>query len=351
MAKKKKHEEHENLERWLVSYADFITLLFATFVILYALSQLDLAKFKLLKVSLNEAFTPTIFSGKQDTILTNQGDKLLNESKQGDDVNILPPINPNLEEKKMEEAKKEVEEEIVKEKIEGVSVKIDKRGLIISLVDSIFFDPGSAFLKSGALEALNKVAGVIKKKFPGYHIRIEGHTDSLPISSAVFPSNWELSASRASSVVRHFISKFSIDKDLFSAVGYADTVPIAPNNIESGRKKNRRVEIVILNSKTTEAEAKAPNNFADKPAEPIKNNKKNTEQSGSVEIFSGDKTEGKSIDFDKLENNQENTPEKTDHSGQINQPAENKTEHKDNAKSEKQTSEDIIKNITTSKSH
>lgn len=260
MAKKKHKEEHENLERWLVSYADFITLLFATFVVLYALSQIDLAKFKLLKISISQAFSPTIFrdKGGSQAILPDQGEKILNESKQGDNVNIMPPINPNLEVKQMEKAKEAVEKEIKKANIKGVSVKVDKRGLVISLVDSVFFDSGSAAIKKEAVKALDKVALTIKKEFISNKIRVEGHTDTDPINTAMFPSNWELSAARASSVVRHLISRFKMTKETFSAVGYADSIPLVPNTTFESKQKNRRVEIVILNTKSSELEATTP---------------------------------------------------------------------------------------------
>lgn len=259
MGRKKKHEEHENLERWLVSYADFITLLFATFVVLYALSQLDLAKFKLLKISLSEAFAPTLLQGKgsESAVMESKGETVLNESRQGDDVNILPPINPNLELKKMEQAKEEIQEKISKEKIEGVSAKVDSRGLVISLMDSVFFDSGSAALKAKAIKTLDKVAIMLKKDFPGNQIRVEGHTDSDPISSAIYPSNWELAGARASTIVRRFISSFKMNPQKFSAVGYADSVPLVPNSTRENKQKNRRVEIVVLNSTTAGQEAKS----------------------------------------------------------------------------------------------
>jgi chemotaxis protein MotB len=296
MARKKKPEEHENLERWLVSYADFITLLFATFVVLYALSQMDLAKFKDLKISLSEAFAPTIFHGKgsDSNILDKRGESVLNESRQGDNVNIIPPINPNLELKQMDKVKEEIEKAVKEGKIEGVSVKQDTRGLVISLMDSVFFDSGSARLKNDSMKILNNVALEIKKNFPGNKIRIEGHTDSDPISSAVFPSNWELSAARAASVVRHFIKSFKMPKESFSAVGYADSVPIATNKTRDGREKNRRVEIVILNSETSKLEPGAT------PGEPVETASATTPEKKDDEIIiiKGGRTSG---DINELE--------------------------------------------------
>jgi len=255
MAKKKKHEEHENLERWLVSYADFITLLFATFVVLYALSQLDLAKFKLLKVSIQDAFSNTLIQGKgaEKEVFESSGKDVLNESKQGDDVHILPPIAPNLEPKQMEKVKEEMEKSIEKGELKGVGVKMESRGLVITLMNSVFFDSGNAAVNPESAKILDKVAFLIKKNFPSNQISVEGHTDNTPSNSTLYPSNWELSSARASSVVRYLISRFKMSKNLFLAVGYAEVKPVSLNDTEPGRQKNRRVEVVILNSPPTKA--------------------------------------------------------------------------------------------------
>ena len=253
MGKKHKHEEHENLERWLVSYADFITLLFATFVVLYALSQIDLAKFKDMKLAMNDAFAPSFFKGKgsQSAMLDKAGTQILNENKKGDNVNILPQINPNLEVAKMEGAQKEIEESLKEANVEGVSAKVDSRGLVITLLDGVLFNPASAIIRPEAIETLNKLAVILKRDFSENKIRIEGHTDSDAISSSIYPSNWELSSARACSVVRYLISSFKMKKELFSAIGYADSIPIASNGSIVGKEKNRRVEIVITNDTLT----------------------------------------------------------------------------------------------------
>lgn len=311
MAKKKKHEEHENLERWLVSYADFITLLFAVFVVLYALSQLDLAKFKDLKISLSEAFAPTIFKGKgsDSSMMESRGESVMQENRKGDQVHILPQINPQLELKKMQETKEGIEKAIEKGDLKGVSVKVDKRGLVISLVDSIFFDSGSAGIKPNAIKNLDKIAITLKKNFTSNKIRIEGHTDSDPISTAVFPSNWELSSARASSVVRHFINRFKMDKATFSAVGYADSVPLDTNNTSDGKQKNRRVEIVILNETTQAQEAGGDTSTADS----TNSSDTSTEnKNDDIEIISGGR---KRASFNELEEKKE-TPEETEETGE-----------------------------------
>lgn len=319
MSKKKKHEEHENLERWLVSYADFITLLFATFVVLYALSQLDLEKFKLLKISINRAFSPpSVFSDQGPSIMQKQEGEILPNESQGIDSSVIPLISPNLEEKKMEEVKQEIEKTIEKNNIEGVSAKVDSRGLVISLLDSVFFDSGSAYIRPQAVKILDKVAFMIKKDFTGNKIRVEGHTDPDPISTAVFPSNWELSAARASSVVRHFISRFKMPENSFSAVGYADTIPIAPNNTIQGKQKNRRVEIVILNSKTSKLEASGQSGLAspEKPQEP------QDKPEDNIQILKGGRTGSNIQELESAPSKPEPEPTPEENTGPINMPVQ-----------------------------
>lgn len=314
MGKKKKHEEHENLERWLVSYADFITLLFATFVVLYALSQLDLAKFKDMKISLAQAFAPTIFKSPPGPGpgMTPGNESILPDDKPGiDGTNVIPDFNPNMEVKKAEEAKQEIEEAIKAGDLEGVDAKLDKRGLVISLVDSIFFDSGSAAVKNEAIKNLDKVALIIKTKFPKNKIRIEGHTDSSPISTSVFPSNWELSAARASSVVRHFIQRYKMPKNTFSAVGYADSVPVASNNTTEGKQKNRRVEIVILNSSTLDQENSSGSTFASANSSSKTDNKDN-EKDTQIQIIKGGKIRANISDVETTtEETQENASDES----------------------------------------
>ena len=250
MARKKHAEEHVNLERWLVSYADFITLLFATFVVLYALSQIDLAKFKDLKISLAKAFSsaPTILQGDEG-VLNKKGNDVMDAGGQMDNQNIIPPLldapYAKKEESTFQDAIKNLDGKKINS-IKGVKAEITERGLIIKLVGNIFFESSTATIKKESYKTLEEVGNMIKTKFPNHLIRVEGHTDNQLMSSSFYPSNWELSSARASSIVRFMISNYGISKDRFSALGYADSRPITSNNTEEGRKKNRRVEIVIL---------------------------------------------------------------------------------------------------------
>jgi chemotaxis protein MotB len=274
MAKKKKHEEHENLERWLVSYADFMTLLFATFVVLYALSQIDVSSYANLQDSIRQAFAaPSVMEGSE-SILPNSANSILDPTGAGGppspDDSFVPPImeyiSAKYEEKSFKDIKKDIEKMEKSGEIEGVDVTMDDRGLHINLKDSdLFFRSGDAKLKPNTYKTLNKIADLIHKKFARHLIRIEGHTDNVPIKSDRYPSNWELSSARACSVARFFIDQKDMDPTLISAIGYSDTKPLVGNNTEKNRRKNRRVEILVLKNKLAGSEPKG--NETIKPSE------------------------------------------------------------------------------------
>lgn len=260
MGKKHKHPEHENLERWLVSYADFITLLFATFVVLYALSQADLAKFKEVSAAIKQAFNPAksvmenpggIMKGTPDAkILKDSGNSILDK--------VIPKFPENAQEhgslepitKAIQAINSDIQKMNVKagfkgeESISQTTLKVQERGIVISFASSLFFEPGSAGLKPQAYSVLSTVRDALAKEKRIVHV--EGHTDSLPITTAVYPSNWELSSARASSVVRFLLSGKQLSPSTLAAVGYGSSRPIASNATPEGRQKNRRVDIVIL---------------------------------------------------------------------------------------------------------
>lgn len=244
MAKKKKAEEHENLERWLVSYADFMTLLFATFVVLYALAQSDVNSFKNIEEALRKAFSQNIFDN-QANIMDGQ-DSLLDGANGATNPLMLEYMSQKYEQTSYEEVKDNIEN--LKE--DGVSAEIDDRGLVIRLSEhAIKFAPGSAEIKPDSFKALSAVSKIIKEKFSIHYIQVEGHTDSDKISNARYPSNWELSSARASSVIRYMIANHDFNSKLFIATGLADTIPIVPNTTPDNKSKNRRVEIIILKNK------------------------------------------------------------------------------------------------------
>ncbi|MEF9933833.1 MAG: flagellar motor protein MotB [Clostridium sp.] len=237
MPRKKKEESHVNHERWLITYADLITLLMVFFIIMYSMGRMDIQKYQQLATSLNVAFT----GGGKSPIGTEK-----------------PPISEGgivviPEAKQMENAKKEVDEYLKGEGLSNkVETNIDERGLVISLQDTVIFDSGSAAVKPQQAETLVKI-GSILKKMPNY-IRVEGHTDNVPIKNTKFSSNWQLSSVRASNMVEILVAKSLIAPSKISAMGYGEYRPVSDNSTIQGRSKNRRVDIVILNSKYNETE-------------------------------------------------------------------------------------------------
>ena len=249
MAKKHKHPEHENLERWLVSYADFITLLFATFVVLYALAQVDAVDFAKLEESLKHAFSQnTLFEGQQN--IMDGSDSIFDQQKANSFIPslMLEYISPKYEEDSFKEIVQEIKDLTDIGELDGISTKITEKGLLLTFNDKYLFAPGSANLDNAAKKLLDKVGVLICKKFILHHMIVEGHSDSYSIKSSLYPSNWELSGARACSVVRYLISRFKFAPSLFSAVSYADTRPLE-TSISPKDPANRRVEILILKNK------------------------------------------------------------------------------------------------------
>jgi chemotaxis protein MotB len=232
--KKRKHaEEHENAERWLLTYADLITLLLAFFIMMYVFSKRDAQKYDEVASHLR-----AIFSG--GTGLAGKGS-----------VTAASPIDMPSRGASSGEIKKQLESELMdsnrdKPGGENISVLSDERGVVIRVLDKAFFDEGKAELKDGAKGALDKIVPIIKNV--DNHLRIEGHTDNVPISTHEFKSNWELSARRATEVVRYLAEKRGLAPERISATGYAEYRPIAQNNSPKNRALNRRIEIIIVKS-------------------------------------------------------------------------------------------------------
>lgn len=249
MARKPKHPEHENLERWLVSYADFITLLFATFVVLYALAQTDVNDFEKLQESLKYAFSQNSMMDGQQSIMDGS-DSLFDQQQANSFIPslMLEYISPKYEEESFKEIEETIEELKKAGELDGITTKMTETGLLISFDDKYLFAPASTSLDKEAKKLLDKVGVLICKKFVLHSMRVEGHTDSDPIKSPIYPSNWELSAARASSVVRYLIGRFKFSPSLFTAIGYADTRPLE-TAISPKDPANRRVEILIVKNK------------------------------------------------------------------------------------------------------
>ena len=255
MARKKPPEEHENLERWMVSYADFLTLLFATFVVLYALSQINLEQFKELQLSIKKAFTaPSIMQG--DVGVMNQGKNIIDNSNSNAMIDslMLEYVSPTYEQESFEEIKEDIEALNKTGELDGVNATIDERGLVINMNDDgILFKSGSADLSNAARKKLDLIGKLIIQKFAMHQIRIEGHSDKIP-STGRYRSNWVLSSARSSSIARYLVGKFKFLPDLFTVVGYADTRPVMQGNSPAALAKNRRVEIVVLRNQDKRSE-------------------------------------------------------------------------------------------------
>jgi len=229
MKKRLSEEERENQERWLLTYADLITLLLAFFIVMYTMSQSDAKKFESVATELR-----AIFSGGQG-ILPSHGDGLL------EDISLPegPLIDPELKIVQVE-----IKDFAMKKGIdEDLNAMVDEFGMTIRLKGTSLFKEGEVELTQKAKDILDHIA---KKILPlPNEVRVEGHTDSKPIYNERFRSNWELSVSRATEVVRYFVNEHDFPPLRISAMGYGEYRPLVSNDSDENRAKNRRVEIVL----------------------------------------------------------------------------------------------------------
>jgi chemotaxis protein MotB len=235
MARKPKIPEHVNHERWLVSYADFITLLFAFFTVLYATAQTDSGKVNKFVGAVDRAFSAGIFSaGSNELMFAQEGNVTGRE---------IIDLGMNLK-----DIEKKISQTLEKSGAAGDAIKLERHaeGLTLILQTRSFFAPGSDILKPEALSLLPGVVDVLKKS--KQRLRVEGHTDDMPIHNAFFASNWELSTGRALAVL-HFLTRNGIAPQRLTVAGMAEHQPLRPNTTQEGRSRNRRVEIVILSDK------------------------------------------------------------------------------------------------------
>ncbi|MCW2599373.1 MAG: OmpA/MotB domain protein [Frankiales bacterium] len=245
------HEEgHENQDRWLLTYADLITLLLALFMMLYAMSVLDLKKYE----AFQEAFTQGM--GKHVHSMPGVGDppngqKL--QTKPGALVGKPDPspspvsdqLKPALDQAALRDLKKKLDHELALTGLQNeVQVDLDPRGLVVNVVSGVLFDSAQATVTYRGQRLLTSL-GVVFSSMRNPLV-VEGHTDPRPISSASFPSNWELSTARATAVLRFLLNNDHLQATRLSAAGYADTRPRATNSTEAGMAANRRVDIVVI---------------------------------------------------------------------------------------------------------
>jgi chemotaxis protein MotB len=260
---------HENDERWLLTYADMITLLMALFMVLFSISSVNISKYQVLQKSLKAAFSGSILPGGR-SILQAGSTSTSKKSPATADVPSIVPLNPttgqqlsglstaaelklirnsiaaaNAQTQDFQRLKQQLDTYAAAHGFAGqVQTIIERRGLVVRvLTDNLLFDSGQATLQPAGMPLMTEIASLLNvdTQFP---IVVEGHTDNVPIASAQFPSNWELSTARAITVTRYLIAH-GVNRNRLAAAGYADTHPVAENATATGRALNRRVEIVV----------------------------------------------------------------------------------------------------------
>jgi len=248
-----------NHERWLVSYADLVTLLFAFFVVMFASTQTDHARAKKISQGVEEALQAGTTPPKIAAIL---GGSVIDKGR--GNAALKGPAFPTPSAGKNEAPPKDLDLEaattllrsrLAKEIGAGsVEIRVEARGVIIGLNSAIFFSTGDDTIDPGVYPTLQELASILNR-LPNA-LRLEGHTDSIPINTPRFPSNWELSAARSIAMLRVFNERFAVERERMAVVGYADTVGIDSNETEAGRRRNRRVDIVIVSESGLRAEAR-----------------------------------------------------------------------------------------------
>lgn len=260
-------ESHGDNERWLLTYADMITLLMALFMVLFSISSVNISKFQTLKEVLQNAFTPKVLSGGGSILPDGGAENHHHPPEQTPVPAAVPPTVSQQANASSDSQAVEDEFRRLKRLLDSyarrhgfsasIETIIDQRGLVIRLLtDKVLFDSGSAVLKPEADPLLAQISHLVNVD-SSHPISVEGHTDDVPISTSQYPSNWELSGARAASVVRFMIAN-GVAPNRLEASGLADQRPIAPNTTEAGRSRNRRVEIALLRNGTVEGGSFVP---------------------------------------------------------------------------------------------
>jgi chemotaxis protein MotB len=245
--RRRRSKPHVSHERWLVSYADFITLMFAFFVVLFASSQADKKKEAEASSAIDEAFKALGMFAPPKTephakAMAASDDKAATPINValGDELAASPAVKADLE-RMARELQGKLSNQIAQH---IVALHIGRDGLVISLREAGFYDSGSATPHAASMGSLDEIAETLKAS--PYDVRIEGHTDNVPIHTGQFDSNWELSTARATRLTRLFIERHGLRAERLSASGYAEFHPIASNETAEGRSENRRVDIIVL---------------------------------------------------------------------------------------------------------
>jgi chemotaxis protein MotB len=251
------------MERWLLTYADMITLLLALFIVLWSISSVNISKFSQLRASLHQAFSGKVVTGETSILsggtspLEPQGTQVPNvEPTAGKStiVNLQASLHTQIaaaaaaqEVETLKHLKQQVDAYARTHGLDGrIQTSIDERGLVVRvLTDDVLFDSGSADLKSGSAPLLARISRLLTMHALTNPVRVEGNTDDQPISTGRFHSNWDLSAARATAVV-DFLLAHGVPAKRLSLAGYADQRPVASNSTAAGRSLNRRVELVVI---------------------------------------------------------------------------------------------------------
>jgi chemotaxis protein MotB len=258
MRRRRRRQPHASHERWLVSYADFITLLFAFFVVLYSSSQVDKRRVGRLAQAIQVAFQELGVFQTSNTKVPVEDDNALpfekvqiveNVDHHQDLRRFVNPMTGALSSSHDDSALPEVQQQLesaLSPEIQRHEVTISMRpdGLVVSLEEIGFFDSGTATIREGSLGAIGRLAAVLRQR--PENLRVEGHTDNVPIHNSQFASNWELSTYRATEITRLFIARYALGANRLSAAGYAEYHPVASNDTAPGRAQNRRVDVVVL---------------------------------------------------------------------------------------------------------
>lgn len=277
MARRKKHEEPENHERWLVSYADFITLLFAFFVVMYSISSVNEGKYRVLSQTLEAVFSQPVRSANPIQLGEISRGEGLETPAPGDPLTPTfqielpelpyrpPPASP--EDVKTIDHLSQQLSSALSEMIddEDVIIKQGEDWLELEIKSRVLFQSGDSRLARAAVPVIGEIADILQTS--ANPIQVEGFTDNQPINTPRFPSNWELSAARAASVV-HLLDRYGIQPDRMSATGYGEYKPIADNSTEAGRQKNRRVVLVILGRDSSRRSLEVFNANTGQPPQP-----------------------------------------------------------------------------------
>jgi chemotaxis protein MotB len=271
VSRRKKRASHTNHERWLVSYADFITLLFAFFVVLYASSQVDKRKVGKLALAIQVAFqemgvfqasTTQVPMDAHDPMPFSAVQAVENMERTGSVARVAShpegALGSGRENGDLAQLQSELEATLAAEiNRKEIAMRREPDGLVISLREVGFFESGSAEMKSASQPAFDRIANLLRQR--NCRVRIEGHTDNVPIHNAQFSSNWELSTSRATEIVRLLIVREGYNANRLGAAGYAEFHPVASNATADGRGTNRRVDIVVLGQEAASVPASQKN--------------------------------------------------------------------------------------------